>query len=71
MTKKNVLPSHLHVAYDWTAAAGELEELRTTRAWRRYARESVANADAHDQQDVTESDLLALRAWLREQKYVS
>lgn len=62
------LPEHLHAAYDWTNAAGELEELALLSgdALDAYVRESVANwrDGATNDGDVTESALRELRDWL-------
>lgn len=62
-----LLPSELAAAYDWTAAAGEIAELREmpAAAVPAYCLASAENALAHGDLDVTEDDLLALAAWLR------
>ena len=67
------LPESLFYAYQWTDAAGELDELRmlTGDALAAYCRDSVANhADNRDPDgdwkgSLTESDLESLRDWLR------
>jgi hypothetical protein len=62
------LPKHLCTAYDWTAAAGELNELRGLSGDEldRYVIESVQNHDAESEHEggLTASDLLELRDWL-------
>ena len=62
----NPLPTHLHAAYDWTASAGEIDQLRWLPQAKaeQYAAESAANARANDYDDVTADDLLALRDYL-------
>jgi hypothetical protein len=57
------LPERLHKAYDWTAAAGELDELRALEGAEldRYCDESAANSDGA----VAAPELLALALWLR------
>lgn len=68
------LPEHLHAAYNWVEAAGEINELAglcgADRA--RYCREAAANFEAGweegagwDEHAVTEADLVELAAWLR------
>src|SRR5690606_16426245 len=63
----SILPGHLHPAYDWTDAFGELDELRLLTGDRlaEYCRESAASASENGEDDVTESDLLELAEWLR------
>jgi hypothetical protein len=63
---RSTLPEDLHAAYDWTAAAGELAELRRLRrpALDAYCVESAANAAEHDAH-VTADDLRRLATWLR------
>jgi hypothetical protein len=60
-------PKDLHPAYDWTAAAGELDELRSLKgkALATYCRESAENARSNGYHDVTEGDLRDLHDWLR------
>lgn len=63
-------PASLHAAYEWTAAAGELDELRdaTGDALEAYCRESAANSRehaTHPHDAVTEDDLMALHDWLK------
>jgi hypothetical protein len=64
MTK---LPESLFAAHEWTAAAGELPELRrlTGATLDTYCAESEENARLHDVTDVTASDLHDLHDWLR------
>jgi len=59
------LPEHLHAAYDWTSAAGELDTLTYTQSPHDYARESAENCADTADGDVTVDDLLDLREWLR------
>lgn len=65
---RRCLPSDLHAAYDWTAAAGELDELRSLsgEALERYCAESADNAAWHGNKDVTALDLQRLHEWLAE-----
>ena len=67
----NEIPTRLHAAYDWTAAAGELEELAalTGKALKAYCRESAANNAENGTGDVTSSDLADLAEWLRAVNY--
>lgn len=67
------LPQHLHAAYDWTDAAGELDELATLEgeALDSYCRESAANAEDHGESDVSELELDSLAAWLRDEHMLS
>lgn len=60
------LPEHLHPAFNWTDAFGELDELRLLTGDRltNYCRESAATASKNDE-DVSEADLLELAEWLR------
>lgn len=63
------LPSTLHAAYDWTAAAGELDQLRdlTGEALLEYCRESADNSRehaTHPHDAVTAGDLELLHDWL-------
>ena len=60
------LPTHLHAAYAWTAAAGELNELRDLRgdALTVYCSESAENCYDLHSGDVTADDLLLLHDWL-------
>ncbi len=64
------LPEELHSAYEWTAAAGELDILRdlSDRAAVRYCNESAANCCSNGDGSVSASDLRALRDWLRAQR---
>jgi len=66
-TKKR-LPNDLYAAYEWTRAAGELDQLKrlTGKTLDKYAREAVANAREHDVTDVSAADLKELAVWLRE-----
>lgn len=65
---RRTLPAHLHDAYDWTDAAGELEQLRSLarkrRALERYCRESARNCRDNGDGTVTELALEELSAWL-------
>jgi hypothetical protein len=72
MSATKSVPRHLHAAYDWTHAAGELAELAQLRGRKlaTYARESAANARDHDMTDVHASDIKDLAAWLRQQSDV-
>ena len=60
------LPEFLHPAYDWTAAAGEIEELTSLRGakLKDYARRSAANCVQNGEADVTVSDIIDLSEWL-------
>ena len=62
------LPAILANAYNWTDAAGELDELRglTGEALATYCAESAANARTHGE-TVTELELESLAEWLRAQ----
>jgi len=67
------LPEDLHSAYEWTDAAGELDDLRdlalTGARLDTYCRTSARNwRDNHGTGDaeVTEADLHRLAEWLRE-----
>ena len=70
-TSTEPLPKHLHAAYDWTAAAGELEKLSGLhdRRLASYARESEANARQNDVTDVHASDIKELATWLQLTKH--
>ena len=62
-------PKHLHAAYEWTEAAGELLELRdaTGDALLAYCRESADNSREHalhPHDVVTADELEALHDWL-------
>lgn len=59
------LPEHLHAAYDWTDAAGELDTLTYTPSPHDYARDSAEHCADTADGDVTVDDLLGLREWLR------
>lgn len=61
------LPADLHAAYEWTDAAGELDQLASLDgdALAEYATASEANARANDVRDVSASDLADLAIWLR------
>lgn len=67
MTTTRALPKNLFSAYEWVSAAGELEELAkmSETSAETYASEAVANAVAHDVEDVDEGDIVALWSWLR------
>lgn len=70
MSRQTHLPAHLHAAYNWTDAAGELEELRdlTGDALLEYCRQSAANSEAHEPHPhdvVTAGELEELHDWLR------
>jgi hypothetical protein len=60
------LPERLRAAYDWTSAAGELEELRAMHPedLDGYAHESAANARTHGVSDVSVCDVIELSLWL-------
>ena len=67
MTTTRKLPADLHAAHEWTAAAGELDELASLSgaALDAYCRESAANWAADPSGDrVTESDVRSLAEWL-------
>ena len=59
-------PKHLHAAYDWTDAAGEIETLASLRgkALAKYVRDSAENCASEGDGDVTASDLRELAEWL-------
>jgi hypothetical protein len=63
-----LLPPSLHAAYEWTQAAGELDELRTLSGEQIvvYCLESEENwqIEQLDGVAVTSDDLLALHDWL-------
>ena len=63
------LPEDLHAAYEWTDAAGEVNELRSLEgpALTRYCRESARNWRDNDGTgaEVTADDLSRLADWLR------
>lgn len=63
------LPKYLFAAYNWTEAAGELDELRALcgKALETYIRESAANARENDMPDIDAGDLYELHLWLREE----
>lgn len=65
------LPAHLHPAYDWTSAAGEIAELRDADGeyLDEYVRQSVDNAVECEgpETDVTEGGIRDLAAWLKAQ----
>lgn len=72
MSRAN-LPQALHAAYNWTEAAGELDELRSLAEWpgalAMYAAASQDNAAEADQDlgtepDVFAADIIELAAWL-------
>lgn len=69
MNAKTELPTHLHIAHSWTAAAGELDELRgmSDSDAEAYATEAAANYAEHDESDeaLDDCDILLLRDWLR------
>ena len=60
------LPEELHDAYEWTRAAGELDELRdlSGEALDAYCKESEENCRENGDGSVTASDLDSLHAWL-------
>ena len=67
------LPAGLHAAYNWTEAAGELDELRLLADWpaalASYAAASQDNAaeadlDLGTEPDVFAADIVALSEWL-------
>ena len=67
------LPAGLHAAYNWTEAAGELDELRLLADWpaalASYATASAENAaeadsDLGTEPDVFVADIVALSEWL-------
>ena len=67
------LPKALHAAYNWTEAAGELDELRLLADWpgalASYATASAENAaeadlDLGTEPDVFVADIVALSEWL-------
>ena len=62
---RHPLPSWLHEAYDWTDAAGELDELRDAdgEALLSYVAASESNSVEHGER-VPAVDLLALHDWL-------
>jgi hypothetical protein len=66
MPKSHKLPEHLFDAYDWTNAAGELEELRTLAgdALQAYCAASSANATDNGTEPVTAYELEQLHDWL-------
>ncbi len=66
MTTTNRLPEHLHEAYDWTAAAGELEDLAklSGRNLEVYCHESEQNAQEHGY-DIPSESIEQLAEWLR------
>lgn len=64
------LPAHLHAAYNWTDAAGEIALLAglSEHDAIAYCRESAANSREHANEAgdvVTESELSQLHSWLR------
>ena len=67
------LPAGLHAAYNWTEAAGELDELRLLADWpaalASYATASADNAaeadlDLGTEPDVFAADIVTLAEWL-------
>ena len=60
-------PADLHDAYEWTDAAGELDELRGLSGDEldRYCAESAENSAADGDGSVTASALRELAAWLK------
>ena len=67
------LPQALHAAYEWTEAAGELDELRLLADWpgalASYATASAENAaeadlDLGTEPDVFAANIVALSEWL-------
>ena len=76
MSRAN-LPQALHAAYDWTDAAGELDELRSLAEWpgalAMYATASEENAaeadlDLGTEPNVFATDIVALAEWLAAEK---
>lgn len=71
MSKNRELPRGLYAAYEWTQSAGELGELMSLASKPRklaaYARESAENARDNEVDDVFESDLEDLAAWLADE----
>jgi hypothetical protein len=70
---RHPLPSSLHEAYEWTDAAGELDELRDAEGedLLGYVAASVANAAEHtcaDDEPISATELLALHEWLQEER---
>ena len=70
---RHPLPSSLHEAYEWTDAAGELDELRDAEGedLLGYVAASVANAAEHtcaDDEPISATALLALHEWLQEER---
>ena len=59
------LPQALHAAYNWTEAAGELDELRSLADWpaalASYATASAANAAEADQEQADPAEREPLR----------
>lgn len=66
MSAKRYLPEYLWDAYNWTAAAGELDELATLTGFAlvQYAHRSERNAREHEEK-VSASDLQELAERLR------
>jgi hypothetical protein len=60
------LPEHLHHAYNWTQAAGELDTLTHLRGddLTAYCNASEENALEQDDATVTARDLHTLHEWL-------
>ena len=58
-------PESLCAAYDWIDSAGEWPDALSDPT---YAHEAAENAKWHDRDDVTESDLDAVIAWMRARK---
>lgn len=58
------LPEHLHAAYDWIDAGGEIDKLRAMddATARTYADECAANSRDNGDGDVSSDDVYAL--WL-------
>lgn len=61
------LPERLHAAYDWTQAAGELDDLRRKagNGLAAYCRASAANARDCGDMSVRAEDLDELSGWLK------
>lgn len=69
MKAREPLPKHLHAAHEWTAAAGELDQLRslTGAELEAYCQASASNSREHalhPHDAVTADDLESLHDWL-------
>jgi len=67
METSRKLPSDLFAAYDWVAAAGEIETLAKMNetAARKYVRTAARNATQHNVNDVKAWDIFGLWMWMR------